>query len=442
MIAKLSKESSLPSVANAGWSAQIEQRYRCQLSPELADWFDAEIWKRTGHCEYHLPVDPKSLLEEAPEVIWPALMPCDFLPLLSNDAGDWLCVRFNDDSTASQIVHWYHGGGDWIPWGESIAEAIMFDALRQQLPGPKRAHATPAESLLPGGKKSKRAADPIVAWACRFMPPDVVSLINNKKSESDTAAILLETGVCEIAVRCTLVEDALHEPLSDVLSRELAEQLQIDWNTAIEWMFDIDRVPTDIRRHFQRDFKLPSDAAQDWETAAQHCRRVTELAPSLAWAWDILGYCQERSGAMEDALIAYIRGAQSSIFTDQSVRLRTHWTASQSSKFSAARLLNVAPSLVQNSTYLRMLCEGTPEQRRIQVALHWLAESDQATAIGDVGVAHQNLFRAGWDLGAEPIAVYGDILQRIAETAVQADRAAQAELAETHRACLTARFGV
>ena len=327
-------------------------------------------------------------------------MPCDLLPLVSNDAGDWLCVRFADDSTASEIVQWYHGGGDWIPWGDSLAEAILFDALRERLPGPKRPHATPAESPTPADVRSHDTEDPIVAWACRFMPADVVSLIKNNESSADAAAVLLEAGVSEIAVRCTLVEAALHESLSAVLTHELAQQLEVDWNTAIEWMFDLERIPETFRRRLSRECNVSLSATQDWETAAQHCRRVTELAPSLAWAWDILGYSCERSGAIDDSIRAYIQGAQTSVFTDQSVRLRTHWTASQSSKFAAARLLNVAPGIVQNSTYLRMLCEGTPDQRRRQAALHWLAESDQATANGDVGVAHENLVRAGWDLGA------------------------------------------
>ena len=65
MIAKLSQESSLPSIAKAEWSTEFEQRYRCRLSPELADWFDAEIWKCTGHNEYHLPVAPETLPGEA-----------------------------------------------------------------------------------------------------------------------------------------------------------------------------------------------------------------------------------------------------------------------------------------------------------------------------------------------------------------------------------------
>ncbi len=441
MIVKLSKQSSLSRVAGA-WSARIEQRYRCRLSPDLADWFDTEIWKLTGHNEYHLPVDPESLLEEAPEVIWPALMPCDLLPLISNDAGDWLCVRFADDSTASEIVQWYHGGGDWIPWGDSIAEAIVFDALRQRLPGPKRRHATPAESPTPTATNIKGGQDPIVTWAARFMPNKVVSLLNKKRSPAVTADILIETGICEVAVRCTLVEAALQEPLSGILNHSLADELQINWHTAVEWMFDIERVPSKVRRRLIAEFNVSLDAGQGWAKAAQHCRRVSELTPGLAWAWDILGYCYERSGAVEQAINAYIRGAQSSVFTDQSVRLRTHWVANESSKFSAARLLHVAPALVQNSNYLRMICEGDAQERRRQTALHWLSESDEATANGDARDAHQNLVRAGWDLGAEPISVYADILERIGETAVQADRAAQAELADTHRVCLKDRFGV
>jgi hypothetical protein len=207
-------------------------------------------------------------------------------------------------------------------------------------------------------------------------------------------------------------------------------------------MFDNDRIPAEFRIELSRKFNVDLEAKQDWERAAHHCRRVIELTPSLAWAWDILGYTRERAGDLEKAVNAYVQGVQSSVFTDQSVRLRTHWAGDEASKFSAARLLQLVPAIVQKSTYLRLLCEGDPEQRRRQATLHWLAESDQATADGEVGVAHKNLVRAGWDLGAEPISAFAEILQRIAETAVQADRAALAELADTHRVCLRSRFGV
>ncbi len=70
----------------------------------------------------------------------------DTLPILGNGYGDWLCMRVNADNTAGEVVHWYHGGGDWMPWGRNPAEAIAFDRLRQRLPGRRVAHATrPAE---------------------------------------------------------------------------------------------------------------------------------------------------------------------------------------------------------------------------------------------------------------------------------------------------------
>ena len=75
-------------------------------------------------------------------------MPCDFLPVLGNDRGDWLCVRFGNDNSANEIIHWYHGGGDWIPWGQTLAEAIVFDSVRAKLPGNRRDHAISAESTL------------------------------------------------------------------------------------------------------------------------------------------------------------------------------------------------------------------------------------------------------------------------------------------------------
>ncbi len=136
MIAKLSKQSKLSNNARRSWSARIEQRYRCRLSEDLADWFDSEVWKSEGLHEYHLPVDPEILLQPAPDVIWPGLMPCDLLPLISNDAGDWLCVRLDSRNNASEIVQWYHGGGDWIPWGNSICEASFLTQFAITCPVP------------------------------------------------------------------------------------------------------------------------------------------------------------------------------------------------------------------------------------------------------------------------------------------------------------------
>ena len=49
---------------------------------------------------------------------------------------------------------------------------------------------------------------------------------------------------------------------------------------------------------------------------------------------------------------------------------------------------------------------------------------------------------AGWDIGAEPITAYGDLLDRIAEVALRCGQRARAEVASTHRRCLRQRYGI
>ena len=115
------------SLSSVPWSERLAERYRCCFSPVLVDWFDSDIWKRKGCGEYSSPVEPALLLSDAPEQVWPGLMSCDLIPLVESTAGDWLCVRVDENSMASEVVQWYHGGGDWIPWGQDIAQAIVFD---------------------------------------------------------------------------------------------------------------------------------------------------------------------------------------------------------------------------------------------------------------------------------------------------------------------------
>ncbi len=214
--------------------------------------------------------------------------------------------------------------------------------------------------------------------------------MKSTRSGEEIAAVLLESETAEAATRCILIEAALSEPLSSVLTPQVAASLDIHWSKAIEWVFDLERMTTQARKRLSGHFDLSLDVAQDWDSAAAHCLRITQVAPELAWAWDILGYANERRGATDQAQLAYIRGARCSVFTDQSVRLRTHWTSNESSKFSAARLLHLAPELVHESAYLRMLCEGMPEQQRARrpssgwrrrTRRQWLVTSAQRTRI-------------------------------------------------------------
>jgi hypothetical protein len=420
------------------------------LGADLAAWFDSEIWKQQGKHEFRDPVDANLLLEAAPEVIWPGLMPCDLLPVLGNTAGDWLCVRFDQGNRAAEVVQWYHGGGDWLPWGRSISDAVLFDVLSQRLPSPARRHAIPAESTRPQDTSGR---DPILDWACRRTAAEVVELLACQPSEdaqahTDTAAsqstivqTLLDHGVAEIAVRCELVQSSLRETLSASLNPQTAQRMGVQWNDVVQWMFDVQRMPEQTRQRLEREFGLTITKPQDWESAEQHSRRVVELAPDLAWAWDVIGYACERNGKRDAAIQAYQKASQCSVFTDQSVRLRTHWTADHAAKFSASRLGASYPEVVQDSAYLQILCDPDAQTRRHRLTQYWLEQADASSQAGHWHAAHRQYVAAGWDLGSEPLSLYGGLLEKIADAADRSGQTARAELARTHRRCLRERYG-
>lgn len=380
---------------------------------------------------------PQELLSETPEAIWPGLMPCDFLPLISSGGGDWLCIHIDKDGSARKIVQWYHGGGDWIPWGDELAEALLFDAIRDRLPGPKRGHAIPA---VQHSLAIDLGNDPYFLWAKKFLPAKVVKLVESELDSESLAEGLIDHQVSAVAVRCVLLEDALSEPLTQVLTPEVATNLQLPWNDVIEWTFDTDRVPNSVRASLAQKFSVDLSLSQDWEQASKLCKDVTQIAPSIAWAWDVLGYYHERKGNDSDAISCYESGSRASVFTDQSVRLQSHWVLEKAPKFSLARLLECSPSSIDGSEYLSLLREKNPSECRKTVTEHWLTAAQAAFQSGDFAKQYGCLFNAGWDLGAEPMAAYDEIIAKISQAASNAGFDGLSELAKTHAACLKQRY--
>jgi len=360
----------------------------------LADYFDREIWRSTGWGEFREPLDPDSLLNPAPEAIWPGLMSCDLLPLIGNRAGDWLCIKFDGQNRAADVVHWYHGGGDWIPWGGEIAEAIVIDAVTHRLPGYSRRHAVPAEDLRPSAAKHPSESASMLHWALDHFSTSLKQLVFSEIRETELAVGLLENHVGPVAVRCELVVSEL-APLDD----------------------------------------------PDWSKAAEYAAWVTAAAPELAWGWDISGYAAERAGDLKTAVDKYRKGSQCSVFSDQSIRLRTHWTHEQSEKFSVARLKHLRPHEVEGSEYFRALCLPDSRDRRLQTQLYWKREAERADSIGNPNLAHRASFNAAWDVGPDSISGYKELLERIVETAESSHQEARAAVARTHRACLAESYG-
>ena len=123
---------------SGSWSTQVEQRYALRLPEDVRAWLDKQIWREPGGAEFSRPQTPEQLLDPAPEAIWAGFMLPDTLPIISNNYGDWLCLRIDADGTVAEVLHWSHCGGDWIPYGRTLAEGLLYDAALHVL-YPKRA---------------------------------------------------------------------------------------------------------------------------------------------------------------------------------------------------------------------------------------------------------------------------------------------------------------
>ncbi len=420
------------------WSDRISDRYQCKLAGDLADWFDREIWKREGTGEFRIAVSPQSLLTPSPVEFWPGLMPCDLIPLLGDSAGNWVCARVDRDQFANEIVHWFHGGGDWIHWGNRLSDAIVFEAVVDRLPGPHRRLAIPAENPR---RYFDPLSDPLVDWAFEHQGKAVRELLSEQTNASETADALIEERVAVVAVRCELIQELMHQPWSAGLTPAHAAKLGLDWNRCIEWMFDPSRIPTQEWSQLKTLFSLKdSDRREhDWSQIKNHCERVQEVAPETAWGWDLSGYSCERLGHIDEAIETYQSGASCSIFSDQAVRLNSHWTQSIALKFSVARLQEISPKSVESSVYLSKLISRTPDTCRQNVFSYWV---EQARTNEEPAFSLDFLMKAGWDVGVDSIQRYGVLLDSIVAKAIQAGEDARSAVASTHRNCLRDRYGI
>jgi hypothetical protein len=101
---------------------------------------------------------------------------------------------------------------------------------------------------------------------------------------------------------------------------------------------------------------------------------------------DVRGGAAKRRGDTAAAIDHYGRGAMASLFTDQSVRFRTHFDSDRVSKFSVARLVQLGATDQVNPSYIQtLLIDASPADReatgwRDDVCRYWMKLADQAAA--------------------------------------------------------------
>ncbi|WP_164103545.1 hypothetical protein [Candidatus Laterigemmans baculatus] len=438
------------------WSHQLQERYALHFDACLAEWFDSGGWQLAGRGEFNQPVSPEVLLAENPEVLWPALMLPDSLPVLGNRKGDWLCLRIGSDSAIAEVIHWYHGGGDWIPWGRTLAEAIVFDSLHDRLPGRNHAHAVAAEPRRAGDGEGA-----LVRWASDWLPSEVRTALGSA-SFPELVEILLEHRVSEVGLRSELVLAALDSGLRRWLTPEIAAELGIPWEPdAVSWLFDTALVDEASRSELRRSIGGELDFSQDWQGAAKHAAAVCRERGDLGWAFDVAGWAAEREGNVAEAAEYYRRGAVALAFADQSIRFRTHWFPPAKGKFSLWRLevlesqrrIEIAekpgagsPKPDEIDGYLQAIAGGesggaSAGTLRSRAADYWRSVALTATEQGRPADAYEAHYRAGWDLGLEELGSYRQRLASLVEAAEKAGQLGRARVAQAHLDTFLHRFG-
>ncbi|QDV66103.1 hypothetical protein Mal65_52770 [Crateriforma conspicua] len=379
------------------------------LSSDLIDWIDQALWRHTGCGEFHEAVDPASLMDDPADTIWPGLMPPDFLPLIGNGRGDWICGRVSAAGTVDRFVHWYHGGGDWIPWGNRLGEAVLFDVWCPLLPGPGRRHAIEPDDPRAGACLS--GDHPWIQWAADAAHPGARELMqfalaqtSLSGDEKATASLgladgMIRHGIAEVAVRCEMIQN-------------------------------------------HRD---------DWPLIGKHASAAAQTDPDLAWAWEWLAMSHDSLGQPASAANCFAKAACCSAFTDQAVRMRPPGVElgdaeNQAAKLSVAwlrqqhtRVDELAEISSIQQRYVSMLVQTDPSRWQQSAHDFWL-EAAEASAKGGNGTEAVNcLIRSGWDLGIQPLSVYGDVLNRLAAMAGRFGDG-RARLCQIHADCFRQRY--
>jgi hypothetical protein len=418
------------------WSEMLAAHYGLRLPEDLRAWLDDEIWRMAGGAEFSQPQSPDQLIDPDGS-IWGGFMLPDTLPIVGNDYGDWLCLRVAADGSVSEVLHWSHGGGDWIPYGRSLAEALVYDAASRILYDRKPEFTSPE----PAPEEVFRLAE----WALGYLPENKTKVSPFWKSKTRGAEILsmlLNAGICEFVARRDQCLAALNNRLRREGSPRLASTLGVSWEPDfVSWQFDRALAPAEARASLAKHFGEPFDqlAAQDWNAAEREALQVVRKRSDLGWAVEIAGWAAEQRGDIQAAIGLYDLGLRAPIFSDDAVRFRSQWFPPGYGKFAGFRLAELAahvPASIRAEPYAQLFLINDEESLRIRVRDYWLAAADAAQRAGDWAAVYQSLYCAGWDCGLPTLEEYGPILERLRDTALQLGSPALAQLAKAHRQSL------
>lgn len=418
------------------WSQMLADHYGLRLPDDLRAWLDDEVWRLAGGAEFGQPQSPDQLIDPDGS-IWGGFMLPDTLPIVGNDYGDWLCLRVAADGSIHEVLHWSHGGGDWIPYGRSLAEALVYDAASRILYNRKPEFTEP--------EAPPEEVFRLAQWALSFANNGrgkVEPFWRQKTRNEEILAQLVTAKVAEPVARRDLCLAALGNQLRREGSPRLAGTLGVAWEPDfVSWQFDSGLIDSAARPTLEKHFgaALAEFGAQDWAAAEREALYVTRQRQDLGWALEIAGWAAERRGDLDAAIGLYDLGINAPIFSDDAVRFRSQWFEPGYGKFAAFRLAQLAehvPAQIAEREYVQLFLSNDADTLRQRLRDYWFAQAEEAERRGDLPAAYRALYSAGWDCGLPTLDEYGPLLERLAAIATALGSPSLAQLAKAHRRSL------
>ncbi|MCC6510326.1 MAG: SMI1/KNR4 family protein [Pirellulaceae bacterium] len=432
-------------------SERLAERYSLRLSAAWRQWFDVDARQPLLAGQFSAVLDVEDLLDAAPPDLWPGFMLPDTLPIVSNDYGDWWCIRIGPDDQISEIIQWSHGGGDWLPVGQSIAEAALWDHV-QQWRGPAIEVRQAAREYPPRHQPESISSShqrPFVRWLAASLNCDTSEVEHlfvrfDRGEYRGGLESMIQRRWAESAATCELVEVCLQGQLARLADPKLASRCGINWAPEFtSWLFDTQHISSQARQ-LLREHAPDVQFDQDWSAAEHWSEHLRNLRDDLNWTGDICGWAAQRRGDLPKAIERYYHNRFASAFTDQSVRLRSHWFSDHYGKFSVAQLASLQSHLSPeqlNDPYLQLLWNEPVSRSRAAVREFWLKHAREALDGQSYAESYRYYTLAGWDLGAERMSDYIEILEGLVSTARLAGWSARAAVAAAHAECLKRRSG-
>lgn len=418
------------------WSEKLADHYGLRLPDDLRAWLDDEVWRLAGGAEFSQPQSPDQLIDPDGS-IWGGFMLPDTLPIVGNDYGDWLCLRVTASGEIDEVLHWSHGGGDWITYGKTLAEALVYDAASRVLYNRKPEFVEP--------EAPHEEVFRLAEWALGILNRPRTVLTPFWKSATSSAAILaqlVQAKVAEVVARRDVCLGALTNRLRREGSPRLASALGFAWEPDfVRWQFDSRLIDAGAAATLEQHFGEPASSfgAQDWNVAEREALYVTRQRQDLGWALEIAGWAAEQRGDYDAAIGLYDLGVTAPIFSDDAVRFRSQWFPPGYGKFAAFRLAALfqrLPKEISQRTYLQLFLANDESTLRDRVRDYWLAEASADESRGDWRTAYQAIYQAGWDCGLPTLDEYAGLLERLAAAATKLGSRPLAQLAQAHRRSL------